>query len=69
MSSVPETVALEVTDPVCGMQFHRDDAVGHVEYRGQTYYVCSESCLERFQLEPEKFVAPGPMATAPPYVQ
>src|SRR4051812_44660467 len=32
------------------------DAVGHVDYRGQTYYFCHSSCLERFQAAPGEFV-------------
>jgi Cu+-exporting ATPase len=33
------------------------DAVGHVEHKGQTYYFCSESCLERFQTTPDVFLS------------
>jgi Cu+-exporting ATPase len=63
----------EVVDPVCGMTITPEDAVGHVEYRGQTHYFCAESCLDRFRANPEKFVGAGPRAeasTAPaaPYV-
>jgi Cu+-exporting ATPase len=32
------------------------DAVGHVAHRGETYYFCNESCLERFRANPEEFV-------------
>ena len=39
----------EVLDPVCGMNISPDDAVGQVDHKGQTYYFCSESCLEQFQ--------------------
>jgi len=35
----------EVLDPVCGMTLSPDDAVGHVDHKGQTYYFCSQSCL------------------------
>ena len=35
------------------------DAVGHAEYKGQTYYFCAESCLERFQADPETFLTPA----------
>ncbi|HYN64809.1 MAG TPA: YHS domain-containing protein, partial [Candidatus Limnocylindrales bacterium] len=40
---------IEVLDPVCGMTITQADAVGHLEHRGQTYYFCNESCLERFR--------------------
>jgi P-type Cu+ transporter len=53
----------EVVDPVCGMTIDTQDAVGHVEHRGQTYYFCAESCLERFSADPESFLRPG---AAPP---
>lgn len=39
----------EVVDPVCGMTVDPQEAVGHVEHRGETYYFCSESCVERFR--------------------
>ncbi len=42
-----------------------EDAVGHVEHRGQTYYFCAESCLERFRATPEAFVDAGPRPAAP----
>ena len=49
----------EVVDPVCGMTIDPADAVGHVDYDGQTYYFCAESCLERFTKEPGRYVASG----------
>ena len=55
----------EVVDPVCGMTISPDDAVGHLDYKGQTYYFCNESCLERFRETPEAFLGgrPAPAAT------
>jgi P-type Cu+ transporter len=50
----------EVLDPVCGMTISPDDAVGHVDYKGQTYYFCSESCLERFRSTPDAFLGERP---------
>jgi P-type Cu+ transporter len=46
----------EVLDPVCGMTIAPEDAVGHVDYRGQTYYFCSQGCLERFTANPAAFI-------------
>ncbi|ODS53448.1 MAG: copper-translocating P-type ATPase [Acidobacteria bacterium SCN 69-37] len=43
-------------DPVCGMTISPDDSVGRVEHKGHTYYFCSESCLEQFRTDPERFV-------------
>jgi P-type Cu+ transporter len=48
----------EVLDPVCGMTISPDDAVGHVDYKGQTYYFCSTTCLAQFRENPERFLAP-----------
>ncbi|MBI3047803.1 MAG: cadmium-translocating P-type ATPase [Acidobacteria bacterium] len=58
----------EVVDPVCGMTITPEDAAGQLEYRGQTYYFCAESCLERFRATPEAFVVGGerPAAQAVP---
>jgi P-type Cu+ transporter len=46
----------EVVDPVCGMTIDPADAVGHVEHRGQTYYFCTQSCLEQFKADPQRFL-------------
>lgn len=45
-----------VTDPVCEMQIEEPEAVAKVEYRGRTYYFCSESCQKAFEKTPEQFV-------------
>jgi Cu+-exporting ATPase len=56
----------EVLDPVCGMMISPDDAVGHVDHKGQTYYFCSQSCLDQFRANPDAFVGTrAPVATAP----
>src|SRR5947207_15149018 len=49
----------EVVDPVCGMTIDPADAVGHVDYDGQTYYFCAQSCLQRFTEEPGRYVTSG----------
>jgi len=62
------TPVSEVVDPVCGMTIAPEDSVGHVEYRGQTYYFCNEGCLERFRATPEAFLGgakPPASETAP----
>jgi P-type Cu+ transporter len=55
----------EVLDPVCGMTIDPADAVGTVDHKGQTYYFCNESCLERFREDPEQFLQPA-TADRPP---
>ena len=49
-------------DPVCGMYVDPAKARGSAGYKGKTYYFCSPRCLERFQAEPEKYLAPKPQA-------
>src|SRR5215469_3131067 len=45
-------------DPVCGMTVDPQKARGAVEHQGKTFYFCSPRCVERFQAEPEKYLAP-----------
>src|SRR5215467_4342068 len=49
---------LQTLDPVCGMTVDPQKARGAVEHNGKTYYFCSPRCVERFQAEPEKYLAP-----------
>jgi P-type Cu+ transporter len=52
--------APKVKDPVCGMMVDPQKAAGKVEHAGKTYFFCSPRCKERFEREPEKFLAaPG----------
>jgi Cu+-exporting ATPase len=53
-------VPVEVVDPVCGMTIAPDDAVGHLEHDGQTFYFCAENCLEQFRADPERFLTRSP---------
>ena len=46
-----------VKDPVCGMEIDAATAAASEEYEGQTYYLCSESCHQRFVAAPEQFAA------------
>jgi len=41
-------------DPVCGMSVEKDSK-HYVEYQGQDYRFCSDSCLNKFLLSPEKY--------------
>ena len=49
----------EVLDPVCGMTISPEDAVGHLDYKGQTYYFCAVGCKQKFDREPDKYLAGG----------
>ena len=47
-------------DPVCGMMVDQQKPAARQEYKGKTYCFCSPRCAERFQKEPERFLAaPG----------
>ena len=51
---------LRVKDPVCGMSVDPQKPAAKAEHGGKTYYFCSTRCAERFEKEPEKFMAaPG----------
>jgi Cu+-exporting ATPase len=43
-------------DPVCGMDVSPEKAAGKTEYRGKTWYFCSEHCLKKFEQHPEAFL-------------
>jgi P-type Cu+ transporter len=50
-------------DPVCGMNVNPATAKHVHEYRGQKYYFCSASCLEKFKDDPQKHLCgPAPLA-------
>ncbi len=46
---------MSVKDPVCGMEIEPEDAVATIEYEGETYHFCSESCEEEFKENPEDY--------------
>src|SRR5262249_45001556 len=45
-------------DPVCGMQVAPGPDTPRSEHAGRSYWFCCASCLQRFQAEPERFLAP-----------
>ena len=51
----------EFVDPVCGMSV-RPDGPHHCEHEGRTYRFCNPRCLQKFQLEPERYLTPKPAA-------
>jgi Cu+-exporting ATPase len=65
-SEAPAGAPADVVDPVCGMTISPEDAVGHIDHGGRTYYFCAQSCMERFRADPEHFLHPEnrPAATA-----
>jgi Cu+-exporting ATPase len=51
-----ETMAT-VKDLVCGMEIDPKSAAATTEYKGETYYFCSNACYEKFKAEPEKYTS------------
>ena len=47
---------LTAIDPVCGMNVAPESAAGSLEHAGQTYFFCSQRCLEKFKADPSKYV-------------
>lgn len=50
----------KITDPVCAMSINPHEALAQTNYRGQTYYFCSQECREKFEKHPEKYAAQVP---------
>jgi Cu+-exporting ATPase len=54
----------EYVDPVCGMSTDDEHGFSHYEYKGQTYYFCSDHCLTKFKENPENFLSSESDATS-----
>ncbi len=59
-------VSEAVLDPVCGMKVDPAKTAARVEHEGTSYFFCGKGCAAKFQADPEKFLAPKPVAAAPP---
>src|SRR6266478_6515670 len=58
LTILPSTPKMK--DPVCGMMVDPQKSAAKVEHGGKTYYFCSARCAERFENNPENFIAaPG----------
>jgi len=53
-----QAAADSAKDPVCGMTVKKADARYTYEYKGTTYYFCSQGCKDSFAKEPEKYLMP-----------
>ena len=47
----------KITDPVCLMKVSKDENTQKYEYKGETYYFCSENCKEQFRQKPEEYLS------------
>ncbi|MCL5612232.1 MAG: heavy metal translocating P-type ATPase [Chloroflexi bacterium] len=47
---------MTIHDPVCGMEIEPQGAFAKREHMGQTYYFCSQSCMDQFDKDPRHYV-------------
>jgi YHS domain-containing protein len=47
--------AEKVRDPVCGIMVDKDPNLS-ASYRGEVYYFCSKTDMEKFKKEPETYI-------------
>ena len=43
-------------DPVCGMNIEAQSAFAQREHMGQTFYFCSQSCVDQFDKDPHRYL-------------
>lgn len=48
-------------DPVCGLPVEAEEGAPSFEFRGETYYFCSQICKRKFILSPSAFLEEPPM--------
>ena len=53
-------------DPVCGMAVDSHAAKHQTTYQGRTYYFCSARCREKFEAEPNRYLAGSAAAVEAP---
>jgi YHS domain-containing protein len=51
----PRKAPDKAKDPVCGLMVDKDPKLS-TNYKGETYYFCSKTDLDKFKKEPEKYV-------------
>lgn len=51
-----QSAADTATDPVCGMTVKMSEAKATYEYKGTTYYFCSQGCKDKFVKDPEAYL-------------
>ena len=49
-------------DPVCKMTVEPVKAAAQSKYKGESYYFCAVGCKQKFDREPEKYLAGGSRA-------
>jgi P-type Cu+ transporter len=51
-------------DPVCGMEVNPASAEGQSDYKGVTFYFCSQDCKKAFDAEPLRYLDETDLAEA-----
>jgi YHS domain-containing protein len=51
-----KSAARLVTDPVCKMERHADEAAATLKFNGRQYYFCHTACLHLFEADPLAYV-------------
>ena len=47
---------MTVRDPVCGMSIEPQSAFAKRDHMGQTFYFCSQSCVDQFDKDPHRYM-------------
>ncbi len=50
-------------DPICGMTVDEANPAATSEYKGDTYYFCNPKCKQRFETDPEHYIAAAAAGT------
>src|SRR5271157_2139652 len=53
-------------DPVCGMNVDPANPAAMADHEGKTYYFCCRGCADKFNADPQKYLAPSTTAIAEP---
>lgn len=53
----PLAISQKVNDPACGMDIDRDQAYAMIRKHGKEIFFCSETCHEKFRMEPERYLS------------
>ncbi len=64
-SSAVTAEAKPHTDPVCGMKV-AENAAKSVLQEGQRYFFCSQRCIDKFSIDPQRYVRPQPPVDSVP---
>jgi Cu+-exporting ATPase len=60
------TVSDAAVDPVCGMTVDPANAAAATVHQGTTYYFCCPSCRQKFEADPERYLAGRPASRGEP---